>query len=286
MNMDDGEQHEVPANEVPGRRQLFEHLQPGSITGVDRLSPALSQVDTKKSRLDALRPLPSEFLTSIEEWYDVELTYSSTAIEGNSLTRSETSLVLEKGLTVNGKPLKDHLEATNHRDALHFVRDIGNRPSRHVSEEDVLEIHRLVLKGIDDDHAGRYRQGPVFIRGTDIVLPAPTEVPGLMQTLARWLEDTADLIVLHPVARAAEAHYRLARIHPFFDGNGRTARLVMNLMLMQAGYPPAAIDPTDRALYLSSLASVDDDGFIDDFTVLMTEAVERSLDRYLLVDQG
>lgn len=285
MNMDNGEQHEVPPDEVPGGSELFEHLRPGSITGVDRLSSTLAEVDTKKARLDALRPLPREFLNSIEEWYDVELTYTSNAIEGNSLTRIETAIVLEKGLTVSGKPLKDHLEATNHRDALHLVRDLARPESRSVSEADICDIHRLVLRAIDDDNAGRYRQRQVFITGSNLELPLPREVPGHMQQLARWLDETADPNVQHPVARAAEAHYRLVRIHPFVDGNGRTARLLMNLLLIRAGYPPAVVDPTERREYIDTLVSVQEHGLIDDFTVLMAQAVERSLDWYLLVDQ-
>lgn len=284
--MDHSEHRDVPPNEVGDRRQLFEHLQPGSKTGVDRLSPVLAEVDANKSRLDALRPLPREFLDSIEEWYDVELTYSSNAIEGNTLTRSETAIVLEKGLTVRGKPLKDHLEATNHRDALHFVRDLAAPESRGVTEADIRDIHRLILRAIDDTNAGRYRQIQVMITGSDVELPAPSDVPGHMQELARWLDYTAEASVLHPVARAAEAHYRLVRIHPFVDGNGRTARLLMNLMLMKAGYPPAVVDPRERPEYIDALVGVQDHGLIDDFTVLMGQAVGRSLDRYLLVDEG
>ncbi len=159
------------------------------------------------------------------DWFRVELTYTSNAIEGNTLTRRETALVVEKGLTVGGKSLIEHLEATNHAHALDWVREQVTRQSANLKKEDILHIHDVILKGIDDANAGHYRSVPVRISGSSVVLPNPIKVSDLMQDFAQWLANEQGL---HPVELVAEAHYRLVTIHPFVDGNGRSARLLMN----------------------------------------------------------
>lgn len=152
--------------------------------------------------------------------------------------------MIEKGLTVGGKSLKEHLEATNHAGALKFVRSlIRKKPSR-ISGQDILGVHGLILRGIDDENAGRFRNVPVRISGSAVVMPNPRKVPELMEDFLAWLGEKHDL---HPVALAGEAHYRLVSIHPFTDGNGRTARLLMNLLLMQQGYPPCHHSPARPA---------------------------------------
>ena len=231
-----------------------------------------------KAQLDTFRPLPPALLRNLEEWFRVELTYSSNAIEGNTLTRQETALVVEKGLIVGGKTLTEHLEATNHAKALDWVREQVKRKPRDLEERDLLTLHELVLRGIDDAHAGRYRNIPVRIAGSTTVLPNPRKVPELMVAFVAWMENEEDL---HPVALAAEAHFRLVTIHPFVDGNGRTARLLMNLLLLMAGYPPAIIRPEDRIAYLNALESAQTGGPKAAYNQLIHEAVKRSLIIYL-----
>ncbi len=234
-----------------------------------------------KQQLDELRPLDPARLRNLQAWFHVELTYTSNAIEGNTLTRQETALVVEKGLTVGGKTLTEHLEAANHAKALDWVQTQVHRQPQELTEDDLLTLHRLVLKGIDDDNAGFYRSIPVRIAGAAVVLPNPLKVPDLMAQFIAWLTNTQTIEALHPVALAAEAHYRFVSIHPFVDGNGRTARLLMNLLLLQAGYPPAIIRPEDRLAYLNALEKAQLGGPLGDFHALIAAAVERSFEVYL-----
>lgn len=232
----------------------------------------------KKALLDQHRPLPDALLRNLEDWFRVELTFTSNAIEGNTLTRRETALVVEKGLTVGGKSLIEHLEATNHAKALDWVQGQISRKPNKLSEKDILQIHEIVLKGIDDENSGHYRSVPVRISGSAVVLPNPRKVPDLMAEFAAWFKVKH---ALHPVELAAEAHYRLVTIHPFVDGNGRTARLLMNMILMMSGYPPAIIRKRDRLAYIGALEQVQLGGSNADYHNLIAKAVERSLDIYL-----
>lgn len=205
------------------------------------------RIADKKAELDALRPLSGRTLAELDRWYDVELTYTSNAIEGNTLTRNETAIILEKGLTVSGKPLRDHLEATGHRDALTYVRELAASPDP-VREMDVRNIHRLVLQKVDPDEAGRYSTHQRMIAGSSLVLPSPAEIPARMGDFARWLGKAP------PTPEAAfDAHEGLVTIHPFSDGNGRTSRLLMNLLLLKSGYPPVVIRPEDKPAYFDAL---------------------------------
>lgn len=237
----------------------------------------------KKQELDGFRPLPPALTRNLNDWFRVELTYTSNAIEGNTLTRRETAVVIEKGLTVGGKTLKEHLEATNHAHALDFVHSLIKKKPSQLSTRDVLDIHDMILKGIDDDNAGHYRSLPVRISGSLVVLPNPRKVPDLMDDFLSWLTGKPDL---HPVAFAGEAHYRLVSIHPFVDGNGRTARLLMNLLLMMAGYPPAIIRKRDRLTYLSALEKAQLGASKADYEKLIAKAADRSLDIYLKAAKG
>lgn len=237
----------------------------------------------KKRLLDGLRPLPPELVRNLDDWFTVELTFTSNAIEGNTLTRRETAVVLEKGLTVGGKSLKEHVEATNHAQALDWVRTLIKKKPSQLTAQDVLTIHDLILKGLDDDNAGHYRSVPVRISGSAVVLPNPRKVPDLMDEFQAWLTSKPDL---HPVVFAGEAHYRLVTIHPFVDGNGRTARLLMNLLLMMAGYPPAIIRKRDRLAYLGALESAQLGGSKAAFEKIIARAAERSLDIYLNAARG
>jgi len=241
------------------------------------------KLTNKKRMLDDLRPLPQEIVTNLNDWFKVELTFTSNALEGNTLTRRETAVVIEKGLTIGGKSLREHLEATNHAKALDFINSlIKNKPAQ-LLVKDVLLIHSIILKSIDDENAGRYRSVAVRISGSAVILPNPRKVSDLMVAFQRWLITKNNL---HPVAFASEAHYRLVTIHPFVDGNGRTARLLMNLLLMMYGYPPAIIRKKDRLAYIGALETAQLDGPKSDYEKLVSKAVDRSLDIYINAAQG
>jgi Fic family protein len=205
------------------------------------------EIRDRLQRLSRVRSAAAAARSAIDAWYDVELTYTSNAVEGSTLTRSETALVLEKGLTIGGKPLKDHLDALGHRDALHYVRALATA-GEPIREIDIRELHRLVLGRSDPDEAGRYSSHQRLILGSSLVLPSPVELPALMGDFVAFL-------AAEPAGyeTAFEAHYRLVTIHPFSDGNGRTARLLMNLILMRAGIAPLVIGPEDRVTYIEAL---------------------------------
>lgn len=237
----------------------------------------LEQITKKKEVLDRFRPLPPALIKNLSEWFKIELTYCSNAIEGNTLTKSETALVIEKGITVKGKPVKDHLEAVNHVFALDFIKELAIKSKQDIVLADILDIHRLILRTIDDAHAGRLRNIAVKISGSDVVLPDPLQVPDLMNDFIAWLHDTQE----HPVLIAADVHFKLVAIHPFVDGNGRTARLLMNLILISYGYPPAIIKVDERDRYIFSLEHAHKTGDCSQFYTVIFDSVERSLDMYL-----
>lgn len=241
-------------------------------------------LSNKKSELDQYRPLPPELVANLDDWFKIELTYTSNAIEGNTLTRQETALVVEKGLTVRGKSLNEHFEAHNHAKALGFVMSLAGKPSDEITENDILEIHRLILQNIDDNNAGRYRNVPVRISGSMVVLPNHVKVPKLMAEFVDEFYSKASSF--HPVELATWMHYELVTIHPFADGNGRTARLLMNLALIQNGYPPAIISKRQRMSYISSLEQAQLGGSRETFDKLMAKSVEKSLDLYLKSASG
>ncbi|UOD28521.1 Fic family protein [Massilia violaceinigra] len=240
------------------------------------LQSLLGTIDGLKAALDAARPLPSHTLASLREKLALEWTYHSNAIEGNTLTLRETKVVLE-GITVGGKTLREHFEATNHRDAIFYVEDIVGRDEV-LTEWQVKNIHSLVLKGIDDAEAGRYRRQNVVIAGASTTAPGFLHLDDDMRALVAWYQHAAPA---HPVVRAAELHARFVKIHPFIDGNGRTGRLVMNFELMKAGYPPAVIRKEDRLAYYDALDVACANGDVDDIVHLLAKAVERSLNVYL-----
>jgi excisionase family DNA binding protein len=238
----------------------------------------IRQLTIKKQKLDKFRPLPPELVKNLDEWFKIELTYTSNAIEGNTLTRAETSLVIGKGLTVKNKSLREHLEATNHVEALEYVGTLVSKKRQEITEQDILDIHRLILNKIEEDNAGRYRQHHARITGSQVILPNPAKIPQLMQNFMDWLgNNNPD----HVAKIASDAHYKLVTIHPFADGNGRVSRLLMNLILMQEGYPPAIIRKEDRLEYINSLEPAQIAGSLDDLYNLVYDAVDRSLDIYL-----
>ena len=228
----------------------------------------------KHQRLAALRPLSPESAASLAVAWNARMVYESNAIEGNSLTLRETELVLSKGVTVSGKPLKDHLEAVNLSIAWERVKELA-QPGSLLTERDLLDLHRIVLTRVEDCFAGSYRTGAVRIAGSSHIPPNPVKVPDLMEELFTEIQTIAD-----PVDRAAKLHYGIARIHPFADGNGRTARLAMNFVLLAAGYPPISI-PTDlRQAYYNALEAADTGDFTS-WLNFLTQQLDHELDLWL-----
>jgi Fic family protein len=231
----------------------------------------------KKRRLDALRPMSAEAMAKLEHYYDLEITYTSNAIEGNTLSAVETTLVIEQGVTIGGRPLKDHLEALDHYDAIRYVRELA-REKTPLTEGDVRNLHRLIMQRSRPDIGGRYADLARYVR-TDQgrhMFPSPAEIPSLMGDFAAWLGSAP------PAPEAAfQAHSRLVDIHPFNDGNGRTARLVMNLILLRAGYPPIAVRPEDRTLYIRALQEAQAGRGTGGIEQLLYERLDATLGDYL-----
>lgn len=244
------------------------------------------KLTVKKQQLDKHHPLDPSLVKNLEEWFRIELTYTSNAIEGNTLSRAETALVVEKGLTIGGKSITEHLEATNHALAIDFIKEQIKRRVNQINEKDILKIHEIILSNISKEDAGFYRRVPVRISGSAVILPNPHKVQELMDQFCSWIKIKSKL---HPVEFAAEAHYQLVTIHPFIDGNGRTARLLMNMMLMMHGYPPAIIRKKDRLAYILALEraqlltdeSPEKEKAKEIYFKLIADAVDRSLNIYL-----
>lgn len=242
------------------------------------------RVDEKLKVLNSHRPLSKAVLDKLKEQFAVEMTFNSNAIEGNRLTLKETFLVIEEGITVKGKSLKEHLEAKNHFEAVHFLYGlIENEKKFQMTEQLVRSLQQLIMKESDSSVSGSYRTGSVMITGSKHRPPAAHDVPILMKNLMSWVKKIDGKI--HPVILASKLHHELTHIHPFFDGNGRTARLVMNLYLMQKGYPLVIILKNDRKKYYSLLEKADK-GQIDDLNKFIAQAVEKSLNIYLRVIEG
>lgn len=238
----------------------------------------LLRLEAKKKQLDSYKPLKNELIKNLEEWFRIELTYTSNAIEGNTLTRQETALVVEEGLTVEGKSLTEHQEAINHAQAFDYIQTLVSKKRQELTAKDIMDIHSIILNKIDDANKGRYRNVAVRLRGSETILPNPLKVPQLMEEFIKWLQsDKSD----NPVKITIDAHFKLVSIHPFVDGNGRTARLLLNLLLMQAGYPPAIIRKEDRSVYINSLEKAQAKDDLTDYYNLILEAIDRSLDIYL-----
>lgn len=233
----------------------------------------LESLTRAKGWLDAFRPLRPDITEELRQRYEVRLTYHSTAIEGNTLTQSETQIVLEKGVTIGGKSLEEHLEVIGHRDALALVEQLATEQSA-ITERELREIHSLVMTGQGNGDRGRYRTINVKAAGTDFVYPDHLRVPDLMREFFRWLDATTDA---HPVAHATEAHQRFVTIHPFRDGNGRVGRLLMNLLLLRSGYPIAVLTVERRKEYLDALVAAQSGGGLGALQALVEDAVEASL---------
>lgn len=236
------------------------------------------RIEEKRRRLDRLRPLLRSLVNRLREQVIVEWTYNSNAIEGTSLSLRETELIIEHGLTIKGKPLKEHFEAINHKDAILFLEDVIARGKFRINQLLIRQIHQLILKQIDNDNAGKYREVDVKITGSRFLPPSPAVVPIKMRQLEQWL--SKDSSKKNLIDYAAMAHFKLVDIHPFIDGNGRMARLLMNLILMNEGYPPTVILKTDRQKYYQTL-DLAHKGELKPFVDFIGRSVERSLTWYL-----
>ena len=231
----------------------------------------LKRIDGMREEIGERRPLTAEESLQLKNFYRVGLTYTSNALEGNSLTLTETKVLLEDGLTVSGKPIRDCYEAEGHAEAFDYMIEVASGDDLTITEENIYKLHRLFYKKIDDNVAGKYREHQVIITGTEYVPPAAEDVPGQMADFIMSLEERK--YTDHPVILAAYAHRKLVDIHPFEDGNGRTARLLMNLILVNKGYQIVSIPPTMRPDYINALriAQRDKDPSDESFNELIAE---------------
>ncbi|MCH8555446.1 MAG: Fic family protein [Schleiferiaceae bacterium] len=249
----------------------------------ENLQPVIARLEEKKKQLDAARPLPDAALRNIREAMSIEWTYNSNAIEGNSLTLRETQMVLEEGVTISGKSLREHFEAKNHETALKHLTALAQDAEAALRASEILTLHSYVLRSIEDDYAGRLRTGAVRIVGANFIPPNAQKVPDLLDALVDYVNANPD--ALSAIELATVFHHQFVHIHPFFDGNGRTVRLVMNLLLMRSGFPPAIILKTDRKKYYEALNQANT-GKYEKLMLLMCQALERSLNIYLSAIPG
>ena len=244
------------------------------------LSKTLQKILTQKlKQLNKLRPISASTLLKLKEKFSIEMTYNSNAIEGNTLTLKETYWIIQQGITVKEKPLKDHLEAKNQKEALDFLYEsIEYDKKNTISEKFIKELHYLIVQDTEKQHAGLYRNIDVFITGTEHIPPSALDIPKKMQEFIQWIQvNTKKLSVIE---LAAIAHHKFVHIHPFRDGNGRTGRLIMNIFLMHAGFPLAIIQKNDRKKYYRVLSSADQENY-KPLVSFVAQTVLRSLNIYL-----
>src|SRR3990167_1649260 len=275
------------------------HIKNGILKPLKRLNMLnniLNEIIAKHKKLLILEPkFPKELTENLYDWFRIALTYTSNAIEGNTLSEIETAQIIEKDITVPGKSLTEHLEAINHAKAVDLISDLA-KSHKNIEISDILSLHRLILGKINDKYAGTFRNVSVRIMGSSIPVPNYQKIPQLMDDLISWLHSTND-----PVPKiSADIHLKLAYIHPFIDGNGRTARLLMNLILLQDKYPLVFIKAQERTKYIQAIQKAvsfayenfSQEEFIlnshdlnikefYDFYSIIFEAIEFSLDEYL-----
>lgn len=251
--------------------------------GTIRISQILSEIDSFKKKLSTLRPLPAEALQKIQNALDIEYTFESNHIEGNTLTLQETALVINEGVTISGKSMREHLEAINHAEAIDFIKNVAKKNIR-IDERIIKEIHALILHGIDRENAGSYRNVQVMISGSQHMPPQPylieERIKNFIETF-RQKEENKE----HPVLIAAYLHGELVGIHPFIDGNGRTSRLLMNLYLLQHGYTIVTLksDNDAKIRYYNALEESHINNDPTAFNLLVAEAEKASLERYISI---
>ena len=264
--------------------QRVEYLSSKAVLDLPKISPSvlnkLLAIDELKEQWELKHPLGPSHLKRLREYFDVQYTFESNRIEGNTLSLRETDLIINKGLTIGGKSMQEHLEAVNHAEAIDYVADLV-LAKIDLNKRNILDIHRLILKGIDTENAGIFRKVPVRISGSSNELPQPHRLETLMSDYFQFYQYNRKK--LHPVILAAEMHERLVSIHPFIDGNGRTARLVMNLILLRHGYTRANIKGSQesRIRYYEALDAVQSDGNPEYFYELVINECMESLREHL-----
>jgi Fic family protein len=241
------------------------------------LSATFNRLLDKVKVLNTSRPLPHIALQNIREALSVEWTYNSNSIEGNTLSLRETQMVLQEGITIKGKSLREHFEAKNHETAINYLYTLVDKDYL-LSSKDILSLHALVLRSIEDEYAGRLRTGSVRISGANFVPPNASRVSQYIDELVQYVNGNPQQ--LNPMELATVFHHKMVWIHPFFDGNGRTVRLAMNLILMRYGFPPAIILKNDRRKYYTALNQANN-GHYEKLMLLTSQALERTLNIYL-----
>jgi len=230
------------------------------------------RLDVNKEAIDGIRPFEGEHLRQLREYYRIGLTWTSNAIEGNSLTEMETKILLEDGLTVGGKPLRDTLEAVGHSLAYDYMFSLLGE--RRITVRDIQALHHLFFKSIDDSSAGVWREINIIVTGTDYEFPSPDELNDLILELERWIAIERD--GMHPVCFAAMLHLKFVTIHPYIDGNGRVARLLMNAVLIQDGFMLAIVPPVLRQEYMLGIRDYQINGNPEPFCQFIAERVLES----------
>lgn len=239
----------------------------------------LLRIDRKKKLLDSKRPLPADALNKLQEEMRLVHTYNSNAIEGNTLSFQETKLVLEEGITIGGKSILEHLEATGNANAFNLLEDMAKSPTA-IAHPDILILHDMITLGIQKDH-GQYRTTNVRITGA---VKRPPDFLKILNLISEML-DKISKMKEHDAIVAAYLHHRFVEIHPFSDGNGRVARLLTNLYLMKKGYPPIILKKENRIKYYSCLRKADQ-GDLKSFAYMIAKAVDESLTIYLAMFGG
>ena len=243
----------------------------------DEMQSTFERLFEKKQHLQSSRPLPNIALHKIRESLSIEWTYNSNSIEGNTLSLRETQMVIQEGITIKGKSLREHFETHNHDKAIDYLYSIVSE-NYILRSIDILNLHELVLRSIEDDFAGRIRNGGVRISGANFTPPNANKVSDLLDELINFINQNP--LELNDIELATVFHHKLVWIHPFFDGNGRTVRLAMNLLLMRVGFPPAIILKNDRKKYYEALNQANS-GNYQKLTLLMSQALERTLNIYI-----
>lgn len=244
---------------------------------LEELRPMINRLNDKKAKLDSSRPLPNSALQRIKTDLSLEWTYNSNSIEGNTLNLQETQMVLQEGITIKGKSLREHFEVFNHEKAIDYLYTLV-KENYQLRGIDILSLHGLVLRSIEDDFAGRIRNGGVRIVGANFTPPNANKVSDLLDELIDFVNDNP--LGLNEIVLTTIFHHKLVWIHPFFDGNGTTVRLAMNLLLMRRGFPPAIILKTDRKKYYEALNQANKGSYYK-LCLLMLQAIERSLNMYI-----
>ena len=243
----------------------------------EEFGPQFDRLYNKHKLLATSRPLPNAALLKIRESLNIEWTYNSNGIEGNTLNLRETQMVLQEGVTIKGKSLREHFEAKNHERAINYLHNLVNEDYK-LRSIDILSLHGLVLQNIEEDFAGRLRNAGVRIAGANFVPPNAQKVSDLLDELIDFVNSNPS--GLNDIELATVFHHKLAWIHPFFDGNGRTVRLAMNLLLMRRGFPPAIILKNDRKKYYDALNQANN-GNYQKLMLLMVQSLERTLNIYI-----